>query len=310
LDIRRDASDVEIKQAYRRLALQYHPQKHKDNNSIKQFQLISEAYDVLTDGERRAIFNQYGEIGLKRGVKNELGSLTTPYTFTLPPTELFTSVFGTPSPYSAFFDYHTTDSLNEQQLADKQGKKGTAKNEKNNAETQEIKLFVSLEEVYRGCQKKIKINRKRISPDGSLLLDSRYLTVDLMAGWKNGTRITFAGEGDQLTADSPMGDVTFIVTDKPHPLYKRSATNDLLYQHQLTLSSALCGSLLELRLLDDRLLTIALNEISTPYSEKIVSGEGLPKSDGTRGNLIITFQIQFPEQLTLEQKAGIKKFLE
>ena len=232
---------------------------------------------------------------------------TKPYNFTTSPSALFDSVFGTLSPFSALFSYNTSDALAATPAPTKPA-------------TQEIKLYLSLEEIYRGCTKKVKVARKRLTtPDSastpSFVLDERLLAVTVLPGYPASTRITFPNEGDQHPTAQPAlyGDIAFVVTDRPHPLYRRVGA-DLLHTHRLSLRDALCGSVVELRVLDDRLVSVALSEVCRPGGRKVVKGEGMPKvgkggENGGRGDLLIEYEVQFPDQLTLGQKDGIRQLL-
>ena len=302
LDVRRDATDLQILQAYRRLALQWHPAKHPDGDSdavLTEFQRISEAYDVLTNAERRAVFDYYGEKGLKLGVTTQSGATTAPYSLSTPPTALFDSVFGQASPYSALLSYNTTDAL----LRSAAPAKPAAV---------DLRLFLSLEELYRGCVKKVKVARKRLtSPPTtppSFVLDERLLSVNVLAGYRAGTRITFAGEGDEST-DGAVGDVTLTVAERPHPRLRR-VKDDLLYTAALSLVDALCGVVVGVETLDDRVLSVALSEVCTPKGVKVVKGEGMPRVGGGRGDLLIHYDIAFPDQLTLQQKEQLRATLQ
>jgi len=81
-------------------------------------------------------------------------------------------------------------------------------------------LYVGLEDIYKGCTKKMKISRNVISPDGMRRKEDKVLTINVKPGWKAGTKITFPREGDQTTGKIPA-DIVFIIRDKPHPLFKR-----------------------------------------------------------------------------------------
>ena len=232
---------------------------------------------------------------------------TKPYKFTTSPSALFDSVFGTLSPFSALFSYNTSDALSATPAPAKPA-------------TQEVKLYLSLEEIYRGCTKKVKVARKRLSaPDTaftpSFVVDERLLAVTVLPGYPASTRITFPNEGDQHPTAQPAlyGDIAFIVTDRPHPLYRRVGA-DLVYTHRLPLRDALCGSVVELRVLDDRLVSVALSEVCRPGGRKVVKGEGMPRvakgsESGGKGDLLIEYEVEFPEQLTLGQKDGIRQLL-
>lgn len=81
-------------------------------------------------------------------------------------------------------------------------------------------LYVSLEDIDKGCTKKMKISRNVIVSDGTRKKEDKVLTIVVKAGWKAGTKITFPREGDQTTGKIPA-DIVFIIRDKPHPTFKR-----------------------------------------------------------------------------------------
>lgn len=95
-------------------------------------------------------------------------------------------------------------------------------------------LKVSLEEVFSGCTKKMKISRKRLNQDGlTVHSEDKILTVDIKRGWKEGTKITFPSEGDETPTNIPA-DVVFVVKDKPHPLFRREGS-DIIYPAKISL---------------------------------------------------------------------------
>lgn len=95
-------------------------------------------------------------------------------------------------------------------------------------------LFLTLEEVLRGCVKKMKITRKVLTADGkSYKKEDKVLTINVRPGWKAGTKITFQREGDHNSSTIPA-DIVFTVRDKPHPTFKRDGV-DIVYMAKITL---------------------------------------------------------------------------
>ena len=95
-------------------------------------------------------------------------------------------------------------------------------------------LQVSLEEVYQGATKKMKITRKVLNPDGrSTKPEDKVLTIDIKPGWKAGTKITFPREGDQRPNAIPA-DIIFVIKDKPHSTFVRDGS-DLKYNAKISL---------------------------------------------------------------------------
>lgn len=112
LGIQKGASDDDIKKAYRKMALKYHPDKNKAPGAEEKFKEIAEAYDVLSDPKKREIYDKYGEEGLKGGLGGDGGhgghGGAFPgggyhYTFTGDPRKIFSQFFGGEDPFAAFF---------------------------------------------------------------------------------------------------------------------------------------------------------------------------------------------------------------
>ena len=98
---------------------------------------------------------------------------------------------------------------------------------------------VSLEELYNGYTKKLKISRQVMSPDGTSSIQEKALQVNVKPGWKAGTKVTFPEEGDQYPGRIPA-DVVFIIKERQHETYKRKG-NDLIYTANISLWTALRG---------------------------------------------------------------------
>lgn len=99
-------------------------------------------------------------------------------------------------------------------------------------------LYVTLEEIYHGCVKKMKISRRVVKPDGSSKKEDKVLQISIKPGWKSGTKVTFQKEGDQAPGKIPA-DIVFIIRDKPHAMFKREGS-DLRYTARLTLKQVSC----------------------------------------------------------------------
>ncbi|XP_049746186.1 dnaJ homolog subfamily B member 13 isoform X2 [Elephas maximus indicus] len=199
LQITRNAEDAQIKKAYRKLALQNHPLRSLEPASVEIFRQIAEAYDVLSDPVKRGIYDKFGEEGLKGGIPVEFGSQTpwtTGYVFHGNPEKVFHEFFGGDNPFSEFFDEEGSEvDLNFGGLQGRGVKKQDPSIERD--------LYLSLEDLFFGCTKKIKISRRVLNPDGySSTIKDKILTIDVKPGWRQGTRITFEKEGDQKTSTS------------------------------------------------------------------------------------------------------------
>ena len=95
-------------------------------------------------------------------------------------------------------------------------------------------LQVTLEEVFSGCVKKMKISHQRLNPDRrSWRTQDKILEVEIKKGWKEGTKITFPKEGDETPTNIPA-DVVFVLKDKPHPVFRRDGA-DIIYPAKVSL---------------------------------------------------------------------------
>ncbi|CAI0385325.1 unnamed protein product, partial [Linum tenue] len=259
LQVDRNASDDDLKKAYRKLAMKWHPDKNPNNkkDAEARFKQISEAYEVLSDSQKRAVYDQYGEEGLKFNPRNA--------------DDIFAEVFGQSSPFG------------------------------------ENNLHCSLEELYKGTTKKMKISREIVDASNKSMQVEEIINIDIKAGWKKGTKITFTEKGNEQPGIIPA-DLVFVIDEKPHRVFTRDG-NDLVVSQKISLAEALTGYTAHLTTLDGRSLTIPVKNVIHPTYEEVVTGEGMPipKDPPRRGNLRIKFSIRFPARLTSEQKAGIKK---
>ncbi|XP_053187726.1 dnaJ homolog subfamily B member 13 [Scomber japonicus] len=303
LEVNRNATDADIKKAYRRLALKFHPSSNRDPGSTEKFSQLGEAYDVLSDPRKKATYDKFGVEGLKGGIPPEFGSggaWSYKYVYHANPDKTFRQFFGGDNPFADFYTNDTPHQFGGLQP-------GVLKVQDSPIERN---LHLSLDDLFHGCMKKIKISRRVMNDDGfTSSIRDKILTIDVKPGWKEGTRIIFSKEGDQGPNSIPA-DIVFIVRQKSHPLFVRQH-NDLMYKTQISLEMALTGFSVDVETLDGRLLNIPINDIVHPAYKKVVTGEGMTLSQdpSQRGNLIITFDIQFPEKLDTERKYLIKQAL-
>ncbi|XP_028824717.1 dnaJ homolog subfamily B member 1-like [Denticeps clupeoides] len=327
LGIRRGATDDEIKKAYRRQALKYHPDKNKAAGAEEKFKEVAEAYDVLSDPKKKDIYDRFGEEGLKGGVPGGGGGGPNfTYTFRGDPHAMFTEFFGGRSPFEQFFgrngggeegmdidDPFASFGMGSgmggfPRSFGRGGHGGPIQKKKDPPVVHDLK--VTLEEVLNGCTKKMKISHKRLNPDGrTTRSEDKILTVEIKKGWKEGTKITFPREGDETPANIPA-DVVFVVKDKPHPVFRRDGS-DIVYTAKITLREALCGCTVQAPTLDGRSVTVTTQDVVRPGTKRRVSGEGLPlpKCPERRGDLLVEFDVKFPERLSQQARDTIAQAL-
>jgi DnaJ-class molecular chaperone len=137
--------------------------------------------------------------------------------------------------------------------------------------------------------------------DGSVRAEDKVLKINVKPGWKSGTRITFAKEGDQTPGKIPA-DIAFIIRDKPHPLFVRDGAN-LKFTYKLPLRDALCGTVLQVPTLGAGAPKVGLDctgQVIKPGTVKRLQGYGLPqpKDPAKRGDIVVQFEILFPDRLS------------
>ncbi|CAO3667709.1 unnamed protein product [Rhizopus stolonifer] len=353
LGVSRDADDDAIKKAYRKLALKWHPDRNKDNADVanEKFQEIGEAYEVLSDKNKRAIFDQYGEEGLKGGGPAPPGASGSPgggfsgFPGSGGSTFHFSSSGGGPGMggfhpsdaddifkhfFSGFGGGGMDDTFGSGGMPGGfsafgggmpgmgGGMGGGGKFRRSGGGFQQSQesekppaikrpFPVSLEDIYTGCTKRLKVTRRlRDGATGRAVQTDKILTITVKPGWKAGTKIRFPGEGDELENGTTQ-DIEFILEEKPHVVFKREGDN-LRMTIQLTLLEALTGFQKKIKTLDDRTLSVNnTKSVIQSGQESRVSGEGMPNSKtGKKGDLIITYDVKFPTTLTDSQKQQLK----
>ncbi|KAI7985704.1 hypothetical protein LOK49_LG14G00800 [Camellia lanceoleosa] len=331
LKVNRNASDEDLKKAYRRLAMIWHPDKNPSNKreSEAKFKQISEAYDVLSDPQKRQIYDLYGEEALKSGQvppppsasraassqfhnhHNHHNHQHPNPSFRFNPRDaedIYAEMFGANDAAAAassrsrtfkdgFFRTSTGEFGNSASAAPRK------------AAAVENALPCSLEELYKGAKKKMKISRTIVDASGKVRNVEEILTIEVKPGWKKGTKITFPEKGNQEPGVIPA-DLIFVIDEKPHALYIRDG-NDLMVSQEISLVEALTGKTLELTTLDGREITVPLTEIVKPGYEVVISNEGMPisKEPRRKGNLRIKFDVKYPSRLSTEQKSELKRVL-
>lgn len=306
LELTRSATDFDIKKNYRKWALFFHPDKNEgDLNAENKFQQLAEAYDVLSNKRRKAIFDQFGEEGLKKGVpinNAESGeNWTKGYVFHGDAQKVFRDFFGGDNPFQDYFDRIDGDlSMSFGGLQGRSRKKKDPPIERN--------LNLSLNELYHGCIKKMRISRRVMNEDGhTSSVRDKILNITVRKGWLPGTTITFLNEGDQDSNTIPA-DVIFTVKDQLHESFRREGY-DLIYTCRISLEKALLGCNVDIETLDNRILHVPITDVIRPGYKKVVQREGMPHPDDPNqyGNLIIEFEIDFPNSMTPGKKYLIRK---
>ncbi|KMZ95482.1 heat shock protein [Plasmodium vivax Mauritania I] len=330
LGVPRDATDLEIKKAYRKLTMKWHPDRHVDPEykiiAEEKFKIVLEAYEVLSNETKRQIYDIYGIEAVKGNFtiyeddEEEEVDETPKFSF-------YKTKMNTTEMFNKFIDpvknFSIKSAFNErfQQVSDFINNMSTKINASstpggttsgttdNTPKTYEAPLHVTLEDLFHGCQKRLKVTRKRYN--GPVAYDEyKLIIVDIKPGLADGTEIIFYGDGDQISPWKQPGNLIFKIKTKEHNIYRREG-NDLIFRCVLTLEQALSGFQFGLLTLDKRELIIRVDDIVAPNSRRTIPNEGMPilNNPSARGDLIIEFIIVFPTNLSKEEKVALKDIL-
>lgn len=319
LGVKPNATAEELKKAYRKLALKYHPDKNP--NEGEKFKAISQAYEVLADPKKRDLYDRGGEQAIKEGgVASEMHN----------PMDIFDMFFGgggrSRSPTKGKDVIHqlkvTLEDLYNGSVrklslqknvicaaCEGRGGKAGAVEKCSTCRGSGVQVRVhqlgpgfiqQMQSVCSECEGQgERINPKDRCKDcqgRKITRERKMLEVHIDKGMKDGQPIRFTGEGDQ-SPGLEAGDVVIVLDEKEHNVFRRRGI-DLLMQMELSLTEALCGFQRSIQTLDDRSLIIMSlpGEVMKHNVMKCILNEGMPthKNPFEKGKLIITFQVQFP----------------
>lgn len=302
LGVPRDADQAAIKKAYRQQAMRWHPDKNPNNQeeAQKKFQDISDAYQTLSDPEKRRVYDQFGE----ESMRNQ-GSAGFPSHF-VNPEELFRQFFGNDfmgggfggqsGPFGMFRRFQFggfPDFGDEEEMAFNRFDREPPM--PRSPPPIELSVSCTLEQLFTGCEKKLLVQRTiKGKPE------QKEIMVQIPAGSKDGKKIVSVGTGDQ-NANGPAGDIIFIIKERNHPLYKREGDN-LVTTERISLKQALIGFTVKRTDLDGSEITFPINKVVKPGESFSLSDHGWIKSNGKRGDLIIKIDIVFPDELNEDVK--------
>lgn len=334
LGVERNASQDEIKAAFRKLARQYHPDVNKDDPQAEErFKLINEAYQVLSDPESRAVYDRFGHAGAH----------------STPPGDPFGVAENL---FQMFF-----------------GGVGVATRGPIDGADRRADLTITLEEVLHGATRTVEVERLRLCPRckgvgaepgttpercpncagsgrmrftqttilgtvtrvvpcercrgegevirtpcrqcrGEKLVRQRdAIPVNIPPGIEDETAILLRGEGDSGLRGGRDGDLYVVVQIAPHPRFKRRG-DDLVTQLNLTYPQLALGDEVEIETLDGKVV-LEIPELTEPYSELIIPGRGLPNPrTGKRGDLYVRIGLKMPKKLTDAQRNLLRQYAE
>ena len=298
LGIERDASQEEIKRAYRRLARRYHPDVSDEADAEERFKEIGEAYEVLKDPEKRAAYDQFGKNwkagqdfkpppGWDAGFEfSGAGPGATGF------SDFFETLFGRggaggfnrrPGGFGDFGD-----------LGGFGAGRGGFRGEDHHA-----RVLVSLADAYTGGTRTLTLRNPGIGRDGRVETQSRSIRVTIPKGVKAGQRIRLSGQGAPGSGGQPAGDLYLEIDFEPHPLF-RVDERDILLDLPITPWEAALGATVEVPTLGGA-VTLKVPAGSQTGGKLRLRGRGLPGDPP--GDQIITLEIRTPPADSDERRA-------
>ena len=349
LGVSRGASEDEIKKAYKKMARKYHPDLNPgDKTAEEKFKEVNEAYEVLSDADKKARYDQYGHAGVDPnfGAGGFGGGFDGSFDF-----GDLGDIFG--SFFAGGFG----------------GGRRTNPNAPQRGESIRMSIAISFEEAAFGCEKAVTVERyetcdtchgngcapgtspevcpdchgtgtvqvRRQTPMGVFATSSpcpkcggkgriihqpckdcrgsgmvrkkKTIQASIPAGIDNGQTISIRGQGNAGKNGGPAGDLLITITVRPHELFRREGTS-VLCEAPITFTQAVLGAELEIPTIDGK-VKYTLPEGTQSGTTFRLKGKGIPSINGRgRGDQYVTVYIETPKNLNKEQKEALKKFAE
>lgn len=345
LGVERTVDDGVLKSTYRKLAMQYHPDRNpNDNDAEHKFKEISEAYDCLKDSQKRAAYDRFGHAAFENGGGGARGGQGFGPDFGASMSDVFEDIFG---------DFMGAG-----------GSRGRERSSRLRGADLRYNLEITLEEAFAGrtvdidvptlqacetcsgsgakpgtgmsmcgtCQGHGKVRAsqgfftiERTCPQcqgrGELMdqpctdcsgqgrtQKSRTLSVDIPVGIEDGTRIRLADEGEAGVRGGPPGDLYIFVSVKPHELFQRDGA-DLYARVPIAMSVAALGGEFEVPTLEGARARVKVGTGTQPGQRVRLKGKGMPVLRSSQvGDLYVQLDVEVPQNLNKKQRELLEEF--
>lgn len=285
LGVGKNATDKEIKAAYRKQAMKWHPDKNPDDRDKAEamFKKVAEANDVLSDKSKRDAYDMYGKEGAKQSTGGGGPNVRVFRTGNVDPNEMFSRIFGR-DPFGGlggFGGIHPN-------FASRR------------APGQQASIHCSLDELYKGTIKRLKVGGEQ-------------LEVNILPGYKEGTKITYRGKIPSRHPGVQPGDLILIIKENQHPVFTRvNNDGDISMTLRLTLSEALTGFSKTIQTISGKKKRVSMDQIPKIDYKIELPGDGMATRKNGKmvgyGKLILNIAVSIPS-LTEKQRADIKSIL-
>jgi molecular chaperone DnaJ len=345
LGVSKSATPDDIKKAFRQLAKKYHPDQNKDNPSAEdKFKEINEAYEVLKDPQKKAMYDQHGHSAFGQGGGGPSGGFG-----------------GNPEDFGDFAD--SFNSFFEEMMGGRRSSRQPNFNEINRGSDLRYDISITLEDAYKGAKHQIKF-KTQVTCDscagkgsksgkatkcstcggkgkvrmqqgffimeqtchvcegsGEMIADpchkchgkgtvlqQRTLNINIPAGVEDGSRIRIAKEGEAGRRGAPSGDLYVFVTVKPHLLFQRQGSA-LYCSLPLKMTTAILGGKVEIPVIDGSKAMLSIPEGTQNAAQFRLRGKGMSVHNSSSiGDMIVQVKVEMPVNLSKKQKELLKQF--
>ncbi len=301
LGVSRDASQEDIKKAYRKLARKFHPDVNKNAEAETRFKEIGEAYEVLSDAEKR---RRYDALGSNWRAGQE---------FTPPPGyEHFRQAtqeqgpqggefsFGDMGGFSDFFD-SLFGGLGRGQRGTPFGERQGGGPWTQRGQDFEAEITVSLEDIHRKAKKNVTLQAPEMDGRGTVHYASRTYDIKIPDGATEGTRIRLSGQGGQSRKGGPAGHLYLRIHVAPHPIFQLHGY-DLDMELPITPWEAALGAKINIPTMEGK-ATLSIPAGTQGGQRFRLRGKGLTDKTGTAGELFVTIRIAIPDRLNERERS-------